>query len=340
MVSDRGDRTRARPALVQIDRREGQSTACSEGQAVRSAPLASIIIPTWNRSEMACRAIDSCLAQSVKDIEVVVVDDGSTDDTAIRVGAYGTRVKYLYQENRRQGAARNLGVANSSAPWVLFLDSDDRFLPDKVAGDLATAARYPDAKMIYGGSRDVYRGVGHLRTYCPAISGDIIEQLVLTNFIVGATVAVRREVLAELGGFRAEPQLAGSEDWELWLRVAARYPIYATGLVQFERTVDTSAMMSDPDRMAEAMQTAILFAFEDPVVARRVSHLRRHAEGNVANISAAGFATAGRRRESLHYLKQALTLWPRTAFTGLFWYNVGRAISGMRSFRNRLPADA
>ena len=93
----------------------------------------SVIIPTYNRARLVTQAIDSVLAQTYKDYEIIVVDDGSTDGTRQALEPYQDRIRYIYQENRGAAAARNLGIKSSNGKWVAFLDSDDRWLPEKLA---------------------------------------------------------------------------------------------------------------------------------------------------------------------------------------------------------------
>lgn len=299
-------------------------------------PFASVVIPTYNRAELVCRAVESCLAQTVADIEVIVVDDGSTDDTATRISNYRDRLIYLRQENSRQGAARNLGISRATSEWILFLDSDDCFLPNKLKFDLETARANPDAVLLHGGVRDVLSNGRVLTMYRPRPDGHEPERLVLRNSIVGSTVAIRREALHALGGFRTERELAGSEDWELWLRAAVRYPIRTTGVVQVDRTLDTSGMMANPDNMARSMRWALRLAFEDPMVAGRIGHLRRRAEAVVATRAAAGYATERRRRQAIISLREATSIAPSVALSPLFLYTLARALLGIRSLR-RMP---
>lgn len=100
----------------------------------RERPLVSIIIPTFNYGRYICRAVDSALSQTYPNIEVIVIDDGSTDETSfILADTYGQRISCLRQENRGAAAARNIGISISRGDYITFLDADDRYMPENIA---------------------------------------------------------------------------------------------------------------------------------------------------------------------------------------------------------------
>ena len=103
----------------------------------------SVIIPTYNRAHCVCSAIDSVLKQSYKNIEIIVVDDGSTDQTNSILKGYGDKIFYLYQNNKGVSAARNLGIKFCTADWVAFLDSDDEWLPNKIEKQIEDMKNFP-----------------------------------------------------------------------------------------------------------------------------------------------------------------------------------------------------
>ena len=107
-------------------------------------PFFSIVIPTYNRATCVRRAIDSVLRQTFKDYELIVVDDGSTDNTSEVVRGYGERIVYVPQHNRGVSAARNAGISRSVGDWVAFLDSDDEWLPGYLSKQAELVSKYPD----------------------------------------------------------------------------------------------------------------------------------------------------------------------------------------------------
>ena len=110
--------------------------------------LVSVIIPTYNSGPFVTETIDSVLCQTHPHREIIVVDDGSTDDTPARVRHYGSKISYIRQSNAGVGAARNIGIRAASGDYLAFLDSDDLWLPEKLEVQLAVAARYPDSGLI------------------------------------------------------------------------------------------------------------------------------------------------------------------------------------------------
>ena len=193
-------------------------------------PKVSVVIPTFNRAHLVRESIDSVLNQTYRDIEVIVVDDGSSDDTARVVNSYGEPVRYLFQENKGQGAARNTGIRAAKGEYVAFLDSDDLWSPTKLERQVLLLTRnvavpfvYCDAEYFDDESgRLLYRSCQLLKLY----EGDHVGgRLLVSNFIPAASPVVRRTIFEEVGYFDEDRLLQGSEDWEMWLRIAARHPI-------------------------------------------------------------------------------------------------------------------
>lgn len=185
---------------------------------------AAVVITTYNHSRFLDDALESCLRQSVPAMEVVVVDDGSSDDPAPVVARYAG-VRYIRQENRGLSAARNTGLAAVRTPYVIFLDADDRLLPCAVETGLEVAGQFPDAAFVYGGFRLVD---ADLRP----ISGDIVGSInsdpylaFLRGNVIGMHGAVmyRRDVLQREGGF--DEALRSAEDYDVYLRLVRDYAI-------------------------------------------------------------------------------------------------------------------
>jgi len=188
-------------------------------------PRVSAVIIVYNGAPFVGKAIESVLAQTERDLELVVVDDGSTDDTAQVVARYtDSRLRYIYQENGGLSSARNTGIRNSTGPWVAFLDCDDWWLPHKLERQLARAAERPEAGLVYG-SVVVVNETGDIDyVLSAAIEGDVLEPLLFGNKVAGSasSAMVRRDVFDRVGMF--DEQVRYAEDWEFWLRVASAYP--------------------------------------------------------------------------------------------------------------------
>jgi glycosyltransferase involved in cell wall biosynthesis len=189
----------------------------------------SVIIPTYNRADLLPQAIDSVLAQTLPAWEIIVADDGSTDNTAQVVAQYGQRVRYVPLPHRAQiGATRNGGLQIATGEFIAFLDSDDLFLPDKLVIQVPILAAQSDIALVYSDgyyfTDDIRRSTGHVMDGLPSPSGNVLPQLLIGNFLAPPTVLVRRRHLDQVGLFREDPDLFGVEDYSLWTRLAAQFP--------------------------------------------------------------------------------------------------------------------
>lgn len=172
-------------------------------------------------------AVGSVLAQTFEDLELIVVDDGSTDNTGETVARFrDSRVHYVYQENRERSAARNTGIRLAGGQYVAFLDSDDVWLPEKLALQVPLLDEHPNVGLVYCGAYKTLEGriISKMRA---KHEGRVVRPLlVLGNDVVGGTASVtvvRRECFDRVGYF--DESCVPVEDWEMWLRVAARYDI-------------------------------------------------------------------------------------------------------------------
>jgi glycosyltransferase involved in cell wall biosynthesis len=193
------------------------------------SPAVSVIIPAYNNAAHLPGTIDSALNQTFGDIEVVVVDDGSTDDTPAICAAYGDRIRYFRQENAGSATARNRGIAESSGEFIAFLDADDIWEPEKIAVQLAFMREHPQFAMTYTDKSwmdDDGRDIPCLHDGWDYPSGDLLDILVVSNYITSTSlVMVRRECLDEVGVFDQHPDMRCSQDVNLWLRIAGHHQI-------------------------------------------------------------------------------------------------------------------
>jgi glycosyltransferase involved in cell wall biosynthesis len=184
------------------------------------SPCVSVVIPSYNRAALVVEAVGTVLSQEVKDIEVLIVDDGSTDATEGVVRAFGPRVHYIRQDNQGPAAARNTGIRIARAPLIAFLDSDDLWMPGKLRRQLYLLDRNPSVNLVFSGTETRTADLGHiLSTYQPteAQRGDAFREILAECFVKTSSVVIRREVLERVGLFN--PVLFGPEDWELFARV-------------------------------------------------------------------------------------------------------------------------
>jgi glycosyltransferase involved in cell wall biosynthesis len=188
-------------------------------------PNASVIIPVYNGAAFISKAIASVLAQTERDLELIVVDDGSTDGTPALVEAMDDpRLRLVVQANAGPSAARNTGVKHAQAQWIGFLDADDWWLPEKLAATLRRARERPDAGLIYSSVLMVNEQGEPYDVLHADVEGDVLERLLFGNRIVGggSSAVLRRDVFDRVGHFDAAVRYG--EDWEMWLRTAAHFP--------------------------------------------------------------------------------------------------------------------
>src|SRR5215471_9220074 len=156
----------------------------SERVELDAAPLVSVVIPTYNRADYIGETIESVLQQTYSNIEIIVIDDGSTDNTAQVVERFESRVRYVRQENAERGASRNHGLRLAQGEFISFLDSDDLWMPSKAAAAVSLLQENPaiglvctDAVQIDGQGKEVQTLRARGR------SGDVTEKLLQDNFV-------------------------------------------------------------------------------------------------------------------------------------------------------------
>jgi glycosyltransferase involved in cell wall biosynthesis len=210
-------------------------------------PPVSVIIPTHNRAWCLARAVDSVLGQTFTDFELFVVDDGSSDDTARLLAAYGDALAVIRQPNRGVSAARNAGIAAARGGWIALLDSDDYWLPEKLAAQIDWLSAHPDYRIcqteeiwIRGGRR-VNPKKRHRK-----FGGRIFERCLPLCLVSPSAVMMARSLLDEVGGF--DEALPACEDYDLWLRIGCTHPI---GLVEAPLIVKTGGHRDQLSRAPE-----------------------------------------------------------------------------------------
>jgi len=183
----------------------------------------SVIIPTHNRAGFLAKAMGSVLAQTYRNFELIVVDDGSTDSTSQLLASYGREVIALRQENRGPAAARNLGIRQARYPLLAFLDSDDCFAPEKLAIQVAAMEAAPATLISH--TQEIWRRNGsHLnqKKIHAKGGGDIFARSLRLCVVGMSTVMARRDLFQQVGLF--DEELPCCEDYDLWLRASVRHP--------------------------------------------------------------------------------------------------------------------
>ncbi|MBA3442851.1 MAG: glycosyltransferase [Pyrinomonadaceae bacterium] len=205
----------------------------AEGMTVRKPQLVSVIIPCYNQAHFLVEAIESVRRQAYCHVELIVVDDGSSDNTA-EVAARYTHVRCIRQENQGLAGARNTGIRGSAGDFLVFLDADDRLLPGALAAGVSGLTARPECAFIYGSYRHITVDGLHLSTErSRCLERDHYLELLRRNFIgMHGAVMYRRAFLEPVNGFDAS--LGACEDYDLYLRIARRFPITCHGEVVAE----------------------------------------------------------------------------------------------------------
>jgi glycosyltransferase involved in cell wall biosynthesis len=243
-------------------------------------PKVSVVIPVLNRPVAVRRAIDSVLTQTLQDFEIIVVDDGSTDETPAAVQAcVDPRIKLTRHDRRRGGsAARNTGIRAGSAPYVAFLDSDDEWLPTQLERQLKVFERSDeDLALVYTGAEWVYAD-GTVQTVIPRRYADLALRLLTANVVGETSVGmVRRSALHEVGGF--DESLPSCQDMDLWLRICERFraDVVSEALVRVTKGNERRITNS----VADALRGRQMFCdkHREKLIRHRVLHLYLRKSG-------------------------------------------------------------
>lgn len=184
----------------------------------------SVIIPTFNRADVLARAIESVLQQSLPAKEIIVVDDGSVDNTQNVVGELQRGavipISYIYQRNSGVSAARNSGIRHANGEWIAFLDSDDAWLPDKLKNQASLIEQHPGFRLCHTQERWIRNGVrvNQMKKHAKS-GGHIFRQCLPLCVISPSSVVIQRALFDDVGLF--DESLPACEDYDLWLRICA-----------------------------------------------------------------------------------------------------------------------
>jgi glycosyltransferase involved in cell wall biosynthesis len=210
----------------------------------------SVVITTYNHGRFISDAIESVLTQTYPSVEIVIVDDGSQDDTKEKVKQYGS-ARYIWQANSGLSAARNTGIRESRGKYIVFLDADDILYPEAVRHNVEFFEKHPDCGFVCGS----YRIVSADRTVLFEKARNE-EELSYLDFLsankiaMNATILYRRDVLIAVGGF--DESIRACEDWDIYLRIAKHHRIACHGKIVAEYRRHSDNMSHNAGRMFES----------------------------------------------------------------------------------------
>ena len=273
-------------------------------------PTVSVIIPVYNGAAEVRRAIDSALEQRNCDVEVIVLNDGSKDDTRTVLDAYGDRIRAIHQPNSGLAQTRNNGISAATGEWVAFLDHDDYWTAEKLSDQLKAAER-TGADVVYtnaGNFGDVGR-VAELRSEPSAmLEGDLLEPLLLDNFIVVSSVMIKRKVIQEHNGFNAS--LPCVEDWDLWLRLSAhgiRFAAVREPVTMYQWRA--GSMSKNFELMRTTRKRIVGEALKTERAGKLPWSVRRRAMASIESCSA-WFLAGSSPRKAIGWYMNSLWYWP------------------------------
>lgn len=272
----------------------------------------SVVIPAYNHERFVVAAVTSALEQTRPPLEVIVVNDGSTDGTVDRLATFGAAVTVISQPNAGVSRARNVGIAATSADLVAFLDADDEWLPTKLERQLSAYAADPDLGLVHCAVEDIDAEGRVLDRHLDGMSGWVADELLLFRRPVvlggGSGVVLPRGVLDEVGGF--DERLSTSADWDLFYRVARRHRIGFVPEVLLRYRLHGGNMHGNIDRMRHDMLLAFDKAFLDLQPGANVS--RRRAYGQLHRVLSGSYLHAGRPAAAIRHLATGAVMSPST----------------------------
>lgn len=292
-------------------------------------PLVSVVIASFNQAKYLGNSVESVLNQTYGNVELIVVDDGSTDNTQDVLSQYCDRITVIQQPNSERGAARNRGLSEAHGEFIAFLDADDSWTPKKLTQEVEYFLKHPDTGVLYSDVKIIDES-GQV-TGCarkPSHFGWVTQDILTANFISFSAHLLRREAAVKVGGFPESRLISGSEDWIFWVHLStqvqfAHLPVVtAFYRVHPENTSSNAAAMErSMSRAAEEIEHSRWLPAE-----MRTAIPAMHANISLAN--AINFCSCGNRRTAWHYLLAAARYNPRIILDPRFPYTV---------FRNSFP---
>jgi glycosyltransferase involved in cell wall biosynthesis len=309
---------------------------------VNTGPLVSVIIPCYNAARYVAEAVASALAQTYQPLEVILINDGSTDDTEEVLLPYVGKIRYFYQPNRGLSATRNRAIALARGELIAFLDADDVWLPEKLERQVDRLTQNPRAGLVHANFLKLYADTGIRAPRKPPdiTDGRCYTRLVLGNILLVSSVVLRRECLDRVGVFDENIPRRTCEDYDLWLRIA-RYFEFAyipEALMLYRRHAgnmsnNTRAMLGDELYVVQkALNT-------DPSLAAQVGKqaLHRRLAGLLFTLGYLCF-NDGDLTEAGLYFRQALRFC-HSPYTFMLWaatFLPSEVVTKLRSFKQSL----
>ncbi|MFA5038111.1 MAG: glycosyltransferase [Candidatus Omnitrophota bacterium] len=289
----------------------------------------SVIIPTYNCAKFLPDALDSVLKQTFQDFEIIVVDDGSTDNTRGLIKSYMDKhpgkINYVYQENMGLACARNTAIRHSKGEYIAILDADDMFMPNRLEEEIQAFERNPGIGVVHANISWLSEEGGVLSTpkrNKKVLSGNIFNAIFLRDAHVSiSTILVKKECFDKAGLFDENLTRLGCEDRDMWLRISQHYPfLYIDNVLGLYR-LRQGSMSKDQAKMLKARY----YVINKFCPAGSLSLLRRKALSRIHKDQGDGFLVLGNRHSAKQEFLKSLKFWP---FAVMSWLNLFKAASG------------
>lgn len=282
----------------------------------------SVIIPTYNRAAFIEKTIRSVLNQREQNFEIIVVDDGSTDNTEDIVrGILSNKIRYYRIPNSERGHARNFGASVSKGSYVNFLDSDDTLYPNHLSEAEYLIGKYNSPEFFHLGY-DIKDEQEKILKHINKLKGELRTKLIKEGNLLSCNgVFIRSDIIRE-NPFNEDRKLSGSEDYELWLRLSAKYRLYFSNQItsSINNHGDRSVLQMNKEKLISRYNVLMECAMNDE---KFISEFGRYKNMFTANglsyISLHLSLTGKSRRDSLHFLFKALTRFPGFIFKKRFF---------------------
>ncbi len=282
----------------------------------------SIVIPTYNRASFIKATIESVLQQSYAHFELIVVDDGSTDNTSEIIDSISDkRLFYYKKQNAERGAARNYGVKKSKGDYITFLDSDDLLKPNyfETAVQIINRNQQPE---VFHLAYNIITPEGKELQSVQLKEGEINEVLIIKGNVMSCTGVFLKRTTALNFPFNENYALSGTEDHELWLRLAAHYPILhfnivTASLVQHD---SRSVLEVNPQKLVQRLELFIKYVCADEAFCKKYNALIPAMKAQAYSYIALHFSlTHTFKKEAIHYFKKAFAIYPAFIFQKRFY---------------------
>lgn len=285
-------------------------------------PKISIVIPTYNAEKTIASTLQSVINQTFSDVEIIIINDGSTDNTLQTIETcQDPRIRVLSYNNAGVAMARNRGISHATGEYIAFIDADDRWTTDKLELQLQALQEHPEAGVAYSWTIDFIDGEEDRQLPGKPVyfSGNVYPQLLISNFLLhGSNPLVSRQAIDSVGEF--DPNCTPSEDWDYYIRLAAQWPFIVVPKHQIFYRQSTTSSSSNIPKMEKAGVYTIEKAYNLAPV--QYQHLKKQSFAGFFQYCAQRYIQCSHNRQDIQpagsKLLQSLVLYPPSLGTEYF----------------------